>query len=283
MPGPARSRRGYVKPQLQSLPKRMGSLLQKCRKQLASSKQGAEKAEKRLNDCEGDLVSLGRSWRKRRVKKTAPQVIEGASASGGEHQVAIADNPLPHPRNACPPPNHSANVAGAHTAHSDVQQPRKTVGSQTQMNGSGGHVTSESCPEVTVDAYLPKTIRANTVLVEEKFGTWRVMPSWSYGAVAFRKSKHLDDVMEKVVARGELVAGVDDGDGWVRCKIPIPSSGNSSSSFLGQQQKLEDGLLSSQQLPLRGSRTPIGHLVGQPFQTSLPTPEPGKFMAWRTS
>lgn len=68
--------------------------------------------------------------------------------------------------------------------------------------------------------YLPKrNFYGDTVLVEEMDGTWRVEPRSGFSALRCRASKQLSDKMEESFPRGQLVLGVDEGDGWIRCKI----------------------------------------------------------------
>lgn len=69
--------------------------------------------------------------------------------------------------------------------------------------------------------YLPKTnAHGDTVLLEENRGVWRVQPRSGYPALCCRSTKRLSAKMVERIPRGRIICGVDEGDGWIRCKIP---------------------------------------------------------------
>ena len=65
------------------------------------------------------------------------------------------------------------------------------------------------------------------MLVEEQPNKWRVATDPSNGrapGVTCRRSKKMGDIIEnRVVHWNSLIDGVDDGDGWVRCKLEARS------------------------------------------------------------
>jgi len=60
----------------------MGTLLETCRKQLVSSRQGATDAEQKIQEAEGDLVRIGGRFRKRKVKSKLRQPSRVADVPG---------------------------------------------------------------------------------------------------------------------------------------------------------------------------------------------------------
>jgi len=79
-----------------------------------------------------------------------------------------------------------------------------------------------------LNVYLPKIINGAIVLIAEESSKWRLtnenLQSLKTHGVAYRKSKKMTDKLgpetEDLLAWEEAVHGVDDGDGWVRCRVP---------------------------------------------------------------
>lgn len=87
--------------------------------------------------------------------------------------------------------------------------------------------------DIAYTVYLPKTFCGDEVLVEEeKKGRWRAVkqnPDVNTAGLNYRATKDFDDLLAGEtelawgdsfkLAWGEVVDGVDEGDGWVRCDI----------------------------------------------------------------
>jgi len=79
--------------------------------------------------------------------------------------------------------------------------------------------------------FLPVELNGTCVLVEESRDMWRVMNSINAGTpgLAYRTSKHFEDKHGGLAMWGDLISGVDDGDGWIRCEqikfLPLELNG----------------------------------------------------------
>jgi len=74
----------------------------------------------------------------------------------------------------------------------------------------------------TAVRYLPKDLGDAPVLVGEAEGVWRAADGGCSearaGGLAYRRSKDVDNSDgNRVLPWGTLIAGIDEGDGWVRC------------------------------------------------------------------
>jgi len=72
--------------------------------------------------------------------------------------------------------------------------------------------------------FLPMEVKGARVLVKEAGQIWRaVAPRKSpCPCIGYRLSKNFDDKLEgQQLFYGDTIAGVDDGDGWVRCEVPL--------------------------------------------------------------
>merc|ERR1719478_1089964 len=77
-------------------------------------------------------------------------------------------------------------------------------------------------PCMTETVYLPKELRGVTILIEQQEGTWGLTDYFlgsNATGVDYRRTKDLGDRATSAANFGDLVNGVDEGDGWVRCQI----------------------------------------------------------------
>jgi len=82
-------------------------------------------------------------------------------------------------------------------------------------------------------AYLPKEVNGAVVVVNRGTNIWEATtynasreewmqkPDYGKHGLAYRKTKQDDDRMNQGPDWGEMVIGVDEGDGWVRCLVPM--------------------------------------------------------------
>lgn len=81
--------------------------------------------------------------------------------------------------------------------------------------------------QATMTVFLPKNIRGETVLLPEGSDAWRLtnskLRSPAPNGLAFRRSKKLDDKIDRDLAWGQALNGVDEGD-WVRFRVAEDAS-----------------------------------------------------------
>merc|ERR1712232_859250 len=72
-------------------------------------------------------------------------------------------------------------------------------------------------------AFLPISVQGKDVLIEHAPNIWCASNAQNRSqaaGIAFRKSKNTNDRIEgEVLTYGDATYGIDEGDGWLRCKI----------------------------------------------------------------
>merc|ERR550537_1797373 len=102
--------------------------------------------------------------------------------------------------------------------------PLKTLLVSGQPAAKAGKDVGPLNAELSATAYLPNQIRGCTVLLQEADGRWRLtndkVRSSKPNGVRFRRSKNMEDRLDKDLAWGAALAGKDHGDGWVQFQVP---------------------------------------------------------------
>lgn len=83
--------------------------------------------------------------------------------------------------------------------------------------------------------YLPKEVRGATVLIKEGGNSWRATNALLHAetrGLGYRRSKNINDHLSVAqrLAWGDVMTGIDEGDGWIRCRVPVETGESCTSS-----------------------------------------------------